>query len=102
MMKKLMKILKKWFGKRRVETQEKQSVESPIKTEVKIKKCSLLETLETYLFTHYDFRFNLLTEQAEYCPKGGKDFQLVDQRTLNTLCIEARATGINCWDKDTG
>ena len=100
MMKKLMKILKKWFGKRRVETQEKQSVESPIKTEVKIKKCSLLETLETYLFTHYDFRFNLLTEQAEYCPKGGKDFQLVDQRTLNTLCIEARATGINCWDKD--
>lgn len=27
-------------------------------------------------------------------------YQLVDQRGLNTLCIDARTQGINCWDKD--
>ena len=100
MMKKLMKILKKWFGKRNVEVSAKQTVETPMKAEVKTKKNSLLESLETYLFSHYDFRFNVLTEQTEYSPKNQADFNLVDQRTLNTLCIEARNQGINCWDKD--
>ena len=100
MMKKLMKILKKWFGKRNVEVSEKQTVETPMKAEVKNKKNSLLESLEIYLFSHYDFRFNVLTEQTEYSPKNQADFNLVDQRTLNTLCIEARDQGINCWDKD--
>jgi predicted P-loop ATPase len=71
-----------------------------MKAEVKTKKNSLLESLETYLFSHYDFRFNVLTEQTEYSPKNQADFNLVDQRTLNTLCIEARDQGINCWDKD--
>ena len=100
MMKKLMKILKKWFGKRNVEVSEKQTIETPMKAEVKTKKNSLLESLETYLFSHYDFRFNVLTEQTEYSPKNQADFNLVDQRSLNTLCIEARDQGINCWDKD--
>ena len=100
MMKKLMEILKKWFGKRNVEVSEKQTVETPMKAEVKNKKNPLLESLETYLFSHYDFRFNVLTEQTEYSPKNQADFNLVDQRTLNTLCIEARDQGINCWDKD--
>ena len=100
MMKKLMEILKKWFAKRNVEVSEKQPVETPMKAEVKTKKNSLLKSLETYLFSHYDFRFNVLTEQTEYSPKNQTDFNLVDQRTLNTLCIEARDLGINCWDKD--
>ena len=100
MMKKLMEILKKWFGKRNVEVSEKQTIETPMKAEVKTKKNSLLESLETYLFSHYDFRFNVLTEQTEYSLKNQADFNLVDQRTLNTLCIEARDQGINCWDKD--
>ena len=100
MMKKLMEILKKWFGKRNVEVSAKQTVETPMKAEVKTKKNSLLESLENYLFSHYDFRFNVLTEQTEYSPKNPTDFNLVDQRTLNTLCIEARDQGINCWDKD--
>ena len=100
MMKKLMEILKKWFGKRNVEVSAKQTVETPMKAEVKTKKNSLLESLENYLFSHYDFRFNVLTEQTEYSLKNQADFNLVDQRTLNTLCIEARNQGINCWDKD--
>ena len=100
MMKKLMEILKKWFAKRNVEVSEKQPVETPMKAEVKNKKNSLLESLENYLFSHYDFRFNVLTEQTEYSLKNQADFNLVDQRTLNTLCIEARNQSINCWDKD--
>ena len=70
MMKKLMEILKKWFAKRNVEVSEKQPVETPMKAEVKTKKNSLLESLENYLFSHYDFRFNVLTEQTEYSPKN--------------------------------
>ena len=71
-----------------------------MKAEVKNKKNSLLESLENYLFSHYDFRFNVLTEQTEYSLKNQADFNLVDQRTLNTLCIEARDQGINCGDTD--
>ena len=100
MIRKMMKLLKGWFEKRSVAPVKNESVETPEKKEVKNKKHSLLDTLEEYLFMNYDFRFNLLTEQAEYAPKGSGHYHLVDQRTLNTLCIEARAAGINCWDKD--
>ena len=100
MIRKMMEILKKWFKKSSVATTENVCVETPATMEVKSKKSSLLDALEEYLFTHYDFRFNLLTEQTEYSPKGTTDFKLVDQRALNTLCIEARSQGINCWDKD--
>ena len=100
MIEKMMNLLKKWLGKRSVAPLKNESVETPEKKEVKNKKSSLLDTLEAYLFTHYDFRFNLLTEQTEYSPKGSASFKLMDQRALNTLCIEARSQGINCWDKD--
>ena len=101
------KIWEKWFGKNNVptipntsmvETENKEEI--PAKKEVKKEKSTLLDDLETHLSTHYDFRFNLLTEQTEYCPKGETTYRLVDQRTLNTLCIDARGQGINCWDKD--
>ena len=26
--------------------------------------------------------------------------KVISQRTLNSLCLEARARHINCWDKD--
>ena len=100
MIRKMMEILKKWFKKSSIASAENVLVETPVTMEVKNKKPSLLDDLEAYLFTHYDFRFNLLTEQTEYSPKGTADFKLVDQRALNTLCIEARSQGINCWDKD--
>ena len=60
----------------------------------------LLDKLEAYLFGHFEFRFNVLAEQTEFCEKGKSDFRLVDQRVLNTLCLKARKEGINCWDKD--
>ena len=100
MMKKVMKLWKKWFGKRDVSVVEDVVKEVSIKTEQNARKSSLLEDLEIYLLKVYDFRFNVLTEQTEYRKKGESVFHLVDQRVLNTLCMKVRKQGINCWDKD--
>ena len=96
MIEKIKEIWRKWFGKEHEQTVEK-AIQS---TEKKERTNHMLQKLEAYLFSLYDFRFNLLTEQTEYAPKGGKLYQQVDQRTLNTLCINARTQGIPCWDKD--
>ena len=100
MMKKVMELWKKWFGKIDVSVVEDVVKEVSIKTEQNARKSSLLEDLEIYLFKVYDFRFNVLTEQTEYRKKGESVFHLVDQRILNTLCMKVRKQGINCWDKD--
>ena len=99
-MEKVMELWKKWFGKRDVSVVENVAKEISIKTEKNVRKSSLLEDLEIYLFKVYDFRFNVLTEQTEYRKKGESVFHLVDQRVLNTLCMKVRKQGINCWDKD--
>ena len=100
MIRKVMGILKKWLEKSVLSRPEKMTVETSIKKETKTGKGSLLERLEAYLLAHYDFRFNVLTEQTEYRRKGENVFRQMEQRTLNTLCIDARYRGINCWDKD--
>ena len=100
MIRKVMGILKKWLEKSVLSRPEKMTVETSIKKETKTGKGSLLERLEAYLLAHYDFRFNVLTEQTEYRRKGENLFRQMEQRTLNTLCIDARYRGINCWDKD--
>ena len=100
MIRKLMKLLKEWLGKSVVPNSEVMPVVGLNPVVEKQKKSGLLQTLEDYLFSVYDFRFNLLTEQTEYASKAKADFRLVDQRVLNTLCMEARKQGINCWDKD--
>lgn len=60
------------------------------------------QKLEQYLLSRYHFRFNVLTEQTEYCKKDDDTpiYKVISQRTLNSLCLEARARHINCWDKD--
>ena len=104
MFEKMKEIWKKWFGKKGVETSLNEtmdvSVKTREKTETTFKNSSLLDNLEACLFDRYDFRFNVLTEQTEYAPKGTSIYELVDQRVLNTLCLVARKNGINCWDKD--
>ena len=100
MMKKLKCLWKKWFGEKDVLVVKNESVETPVKTDTKPRKSSLLDDLEACMLGKYDFRFNVLTEQAEYAPKGESRYALVNQRVLNTLCIDARSQGINCWDKD--
>lgn len=100
MIAKLFDYFKKWFVKESEPVMENGAVEVSVKSERSSKKSSLLEDLEAYLFGHFDFRFNVLAEQTEFCEKGKADFRLVDQRVLNTLCMKARKQGINCWDKD--
>ena len=102
----ILKIWQKWFGEKEVLKQESQAscdlhTPSPSR-EGKLNKVSrtMLEDLEVCLFSNYVFRFNVLTEQTEFCKKGEKVFHLVDQRALNTFCMEARKQGVNCWDKD--
>ena len=96
----MMQFFKKWLRKENVAKVENNAVETPVKTEEKERKPSLLKDLETFLFSKYNFRFNVLTEQTEYAPIVDAIYQMVDQRTLNTFCIDARSQGINCWDKD--
>ncbi|MGL4853283.1 MAG: VapE domain-containing protein [Phocaeicola sp.] len=62
----------------------------------------LADRLERYLCSRYQFRFNLLSEQPEYADRTGSNpiFSQVTQRVLNSLCMEAQAVGIACWDKD--
>ena len=93
MMKRLMDLLKKWLGNCDLHTS------NPAR-EGKQNKVwrTLLDKLEAYLFTSNDFRFKELTEQTEYRRMGEGSFRHVEQRTLNTLCIDARSQGINCWD----
>lgn len=104
MFEKMKEIWKKWFGKKGVETSLNEtmdvSAKTKEKTETTFKNSSLLDNLEACLFDRSDFRFNVLTEQTEYAPKGTSIYELVDQRVLNTLCLVVRKNGINCWDKD--
>ena len=102
----ILKIWQKWFGEKEVLKQEFQAscdLHTPSHSrEGKQNKVSrtMLEDLEVCLFSNYVFRFNVLTEQTEFCKKGEKVFHLVDQRAMNTFCMEARKQGVNCWDKD--
>ena len=103
----ILKFWKKWFGEKKevvIQTSPSEFVShtpSPSQEGTKISnQPCLLDKLEAYLFGHFEFRFNVLAEQTEFCEKGKSDFRLVDQRVLNTLCLKARKEGINCWDKD--
>lgn len=99
MVEKLKQIFREWLGKSSVAESEKMPV-AFLPEKIGNKKPELLQSLEDYLFSVYDFRFHVLMEQTEYRVKGQPTFTLVDQRVLNTLCMEARKQGINCWDKD--
>lgn len=63
---------------------------------------SLTEQVNSFLQRHYDFRYNLLTEETEFRPANsrGEAFHTIGKRELNTLCMEAHGEGIPCWDKD--
>ncbi len=69
----------------------------------KTKTDNLLQELQSFMETTYDFRFNLLTEETEYRTQGtkaGAAYRIADQRELNSLCMEAKTRGIACWDRD--
>ena len=95
-MDKFKQMLRRWLGvndtTKSVETVKR---ETPRKTEDEVSA-----QLEEFLRAEYDFRFNVLTEQAEMRRKGEATYRPVNQRVANTLCLDARDRGINCWDKD--
>lgn len=78
------------------------AVQQPAVEEQKPSAVRLTQQVNDFLRSHYDFRFNLLTEETEFRPSGQRDtpFLPVGQRELNTFCLEAHREGINCWDKD--
>lgn len=63
---------------------------------------NLTKQVNTFLRTHYDFRYNVLTEETEFRPADcrGEAFLTVCKRELNTFCMQAHAESILCWDKD--
>lgn len=58
--------------------------------------------MEDFLGEQYDFRFNNLTGETEYRIRhvSGCQFVAVGQRDLNSFCIAARKSGLDCWDRD--
>ena len=54
------------------------------------------------LNARYLFRFNTLLGYTEYCSKRAEQetWKPVDDRTVNSLTIEARLSGLDAWDKD--
>ena len=61
-------------------------------------KTQRVSSLERYLTTHYEFRFNLLTEQTEFRVIGEEcsEFHVIGKRELNTLSFEISRNGIKC------
>jgi len=61
----------------------------------------LLCQVEKFLLEEYEFQFNSLTEATEFRKKDSEEcFRPIQQREMNSLCIEARLQGIDCWDRD--
>ena len=55
-----------------------------------------LPQVKELLCTKYELRYNLLTEQAEYCERGsGADFRPVDKRVYMTWLLDIQAEGYN-------
>lgn len=85
-------IWKKWFERKSEPVCEETLaiVTDSMETDGRKKSSSLLQRLERFLFGVYEFRFNVLTEQVEFRKIGECVFMQVDQRVLNTFCMEAR------------
>lgn len=90
-----MEVWKKWL-----EISEKISeAQSLVRKEPKAYSS---EKLMRYLKTHYDFRYNVISEVNEFRPKGESmsTFKVLGKRELNAICMEVQSAGIACWDRD--
>ena len=98
----LNKVMKKLASSNVVISPTVKSSSTSLSMQKKPETEQVQQKLEQYLLSCYHFRFNLLTEQTECCKKDADTpiYKVISQRTLNSLCLEARARHINCWDKD--
>ena len=70
---------------------QKPQVKEAKKPQVeKVSKGYSPEKMKRYLNTHYEFRYNVVSEVNEYRPKGENllAFKLLGKRELNALCVE--------------
>ena len=106
MIEKMIEELMKWCKSVKKSDEQPAKVQKEEVTSCKSKdksKKTVLDELQEFLYKRYDFRYNLLSEQPEYRERQCADedaYCSVNQRDLNTFCIEARVEHINCWDKD--
>lgn len=93
-LKQLLNKFFEWFANQ----EHKQSM-SKVQTK---KKQDPLTQLENFFRTHYEFRYNRLTGDTEFrsIVAESTDFRPVTDRVMNSLCIEARKTGVDAWDRD--
>ncbi len=61
---------------------------------------SKLEDLQNFLNEKFDFRYNVLSEMPEYKLKSESKYRMVDKRVMNSLCIGAMMSGLECKDID--
>lgn len=96
------KVMKKLASSNVVKKTSEESTSFSLSTHKDSETEQIQQKMEQYLLNRYHFRFNVLTEQTEYSKKGNGTpiYKVISQRTLNSLCLEARARHINCWDKD--
>lgn len=115
-MKKLLKMIKQWWQTTTATTKAKPAMTKEKNTKkASTASTEMLEQLRTFIFSRYELRYNLVSEQTEYRRKRAKDeghaftkkpafngrkWQCVDQRVQNTISLEALTQGINCWDRD--
>lgn len=122
-MKKLLELIKLWWGKTTATTKTEPVTNQTKPTMTKERSTKktgtasneMLEQLRTFIFSRYELRYNLVSEQTEYRRKNKKNeghaftknsasndrkWQCIDQRVQNTISLEALTEGINCWDRD--
>lgn len=90
-------------SKSSVSCYEEPKERKEIKERDSLSKTKLLtESVGLFLKSHYDFRYNVLTEETEFrlLERMNEGFQPVNQRVLNTICLEAHEAGIACWERD--
>ncbi len=65
-------------------------------------EADLTALVEEFLNSQYAFRFNEITGLTEYrqLKENNASYLPVQQRELNSFCMEARQCGVSCWDRD--
>lgn len=95
MIEKMIEKLLEWYLSKK--TTSEQPVEKPYtvisacNSESK-EKMSVLDELQEFLCRKYDFRYNLLSEQTEYCElasRGKEDYPPVAQRDFKLVKLKA-------------
>jgi len=69
-----------------------------------------VEPIARFLETRYSFRYNVLTDETEYCVRKSSQgvsgefipgsFRPLLPRVLNGICLSAREAGLSVWDRD--